>query len=842
MTGTMGEPSPFALPSLLRSAGEAVAASMTSRRPTEADGEDGETDATLVALLSAMADVLETGAPSARAELQRRARDHGLDRLARGFDMRGLLGELFRARPALLEVGGSLPGPAPSPDELKRLDDGLEIAVTEAAAAYSQARRRVLEALERIAESALGTQRLDDFLQQLLDIVLAHAEGADTASVLLREGEVLRVRAAVGLEEEVHRGITIPVGSGFAGSVARERRPAFLSSAHADPKVLSPVLRASRVEALYGVPLMHEDQLLGVAQVGSVMSRELPEETKLLLRAAAGRAAVAIAQVRLREQERAARTRLLALIETLPVGVAVADETGRITETNTALARVWGGLRHVELPEYAVYRGWRADTGELVSSEDWALARAVRKGETSVGEVLDIERFDGTRGTILNSASPVRDDVGRIIGGVAVVQDITELRAREQRQRLLADASALHASALDVNEVLHRLAELVVPRVADWCAIDVLDEDGEPRRAVVVHPDPEKVALAEELRQRYPPRPDAAHGVARVLRTGRAELLAEISDEILAASVENPELVGVLRGLGLRSSVVAPLVARGEVLGALTLVASESGRRYGPEDLVLAEELGRRAGVALDNARLLRQRERAVELRDEVLAVVSHDLKNPLGAILLSAERLQRARELDDLARLVPTITKRIRSSAERMGRLINELLDLARLRSGHIELREAPTRPGDLLVEVAEALRPLAEEREVDLQVAASTPTSVRCDRDRVLQVLSNLVGNALEATPPGGRVTLRADDRETDVIFSVADTGRGIAKEELPHVFERFTRGSHSGYAGAGLGLAISRALVERHGGSIWADSEVGRGSTFFFTLPLAAPPDQR
>jgi PAS domain S-box-containing protein len=209
---------------------------------------------------------------------------------------------------------------------------------------------------------------------------------------------------------------------------------------------------------------------------------------------------------------------------------------------------------------------------------------AIREGETC-RVVLRNHRKDGALFYNELTVSPVFDDGGRTARFVGVLNDITEIRRTEEALHVQAEASEILATPFSYKERLVSLARLVVPRLADWCAVDVVEEDGSVRRLAVEHEDPEKVALAYELQRRYPPPADASRGVPRVLKTGEPEMMEEIPDELLVQSVSDKRQLSMLRELGLRSYMTVPMIARGRTLGAITLVSAESGRRYGPEDL-----------------------------------------------------------------------------------------------------------------------------------------------------------------------------------------------------------------------------------------------------------------
>jgi signal transduction histidine kinase len=270
-------------------------------------------------------------------------------------------------------------------------------------------------------------------------------------------------------------------------------------------------------------------------------------------------------------------------------------------------------------------------------------------------------------------------------------------------------------------------------------------------------------------------------------------------------------------------------------LGVLALYWSETDRRYGPDDLALVEELARRASLAVDNARLFHEAMQATRARDEMLGVVAHDLRNPLNTIFMGASLM-----LELIANSDSPLSKQaqmVHRAAVRMNRLIQDLLDVRRIDSGRMEIDAHPEAVSGLLNEAMDMMRPLATAASLELtsELDANLPDVV-ADSTRILQVLSNLVGNAVKFTPKSGRVRVRAVAAEGEVRFSVSDTGPGIPPEQLPHIFGRYWQGAHADRRGIGLGLAIAKGIVEAHGGRIWVESQVGAGSDFIFTLPIA------
>jgi signal transduction histidine kinase len=293
----------------------------------------------------------------------------------------------------------------------------------------------------------------------------------------------------------------------------------------------------------------------------------------------------------------------------------------------------------------------------------------------------------------------------------------------------------------------------------------------------------------------------------------------------------------LLRELDPKSMMAVPLRGRDRLLGGLLFISSTETRRYGPGDLDLAKELALRAALAIDNARLYETARRATQLRDDLLGIVAHDLRNPLSAILMQAARLHRRGAGPERRDRKPVDA--IERAAGRANRLIQDLLDVTRMEAGRLAVEPTRLAARQVASNCLEAQETLASSASVALRldVPENLP-EIWADRDRLLQVFENLIGNAVKFTPPGGLVTVAAAPQDGDVQFSVADTGEGIAPDDLPHVFDRFWQARKAERRGAGLGLPIVKGIVEAHGGRIWVESTPGRGSTFFFTIPAAAP----
>jgi len=399
--------------------------------------------------------------------------------------------------------------------------------------------------------------------------------------------------------------------------------------------------------------------------------------------------------------------------------------------------------------------------------------------------------------------------------------------------------STLFAGPLDARARLTTLANLVVPDLADWCIVDMLNPRNPStyERVAVNHWDPERIArLGAAVGQVHPLPADAAVGVPKVLARGRSEMVTDVSAALLARFAASPDRL--LPTLGARSYLIVPLAGAEGAVGAITFVFAESNRRYGSDDLALAEDLSHRAALALENARLYQQAREAVQLREELLAIVSHDLRNPLSTIATVASLLQKAEPTPQSATRTREHGARLRRSVQRMERLIKDLLAFASIGSGHLTIDLQPVPVADLMREAAEAIGPAATEKRILITVGDTTPDLVvSCDKERILQVLSNLLGNAVKFSPAETVVRLVSRRTVDEVELSVSDGGPGIPAEALTHIFERFWQAKETARQGTGLGLYIAKGIVEAHRGRVWAESILGQGSTFRFVLPLRA-----
>lgn len=416
-----------------------------------------------------------------------------------------------------------------------------------------------------------------------------------------------------------------------------------------------------------------------------------------------------------------------------------------------------------------------------------------------------------------------------------LLRDISERRAREEAQQHLTHAVAVLGETLEVAATEQSIVQLPIPWLGDGAILDVVTGGDALRRVPARPDDPVLRAALARLAERAVDL-DSPSRVVDVMRHGRLELVPEVTDEWLEAHTADLDEYDRLRAVGMRSLLLLPLVAREHVLGVLKIFRRTNTAPFTDADIAIAEELTLRAAFALDNARLYETAQQATIARDHALGVVSHDLRNPISAIGMCARALLAAtpQEADDRRGLVTTII----DSTELTQRMIRDLLDVASIEVGRLSVERRQVSIAMVLERGVSLFTRDAAERGVRL-VLEPLPTlpNVAGDEERLVQVLANLLGNALRFTDRGGEVSVGALKDGPVVEVFVRDSGAGIPESELGRIFERYwTVRRNAPKGGTGLGLAIARGIVEAHGGRLWAESRVGDGSTFRFTVPVA------
>jgi PAS domain S-box-containing protein len=525
------------------------------------------------------------------------------------------------------------------------------------------------------------------------------------------------------------------------------------------------------------------------------------------------------------------------LLESAPDAIVCADRDGRIVLANSQAEALFGYDRR-ELIGQQVEILLPAGLRDLHRTHRSGYYADPHTRPMGIGLQLRARHKDGGEIPVEISLSPLHTAGEMLV--TAVIRDVTERTRGEERLRFLSESSKLLASSLDHETTLQIVARLAVPSLADWCVVDLLEGDGGTRPVAAAHADPaQEEALRAGLRH-----PVERRVAATVLATGEAVLQVDLPEPATPALGDGatPREVAAAQWSP-RAIMCAPLNARGRTFGVLSF-ATTRARGYDRADLTLAEELSRRAAVAVDNARLYGEADEALRLRNDVLAAVTHDLKNPLGAIRVHAEVVRLLLEQGG-----PTPDRvwegldRIDATAAQMTAELEELLDVARLEAGQgLVLNVRPTDLVALARKVVDIYRKTTEVHE--LRLHAETPSLVgEWDASRVERVLANLLSNAIRYSPDGGQIrveiTQEGDGDKRRAVLQVSDCGLGIPPADVPRVFDRFHRASNIAgrIRGTGLGLSITRQVVERHGGTIGVESCEGEGSTFTVRLPLKA-----
>ncbi|MBD1836772.1 PAS domain S-box protein [Coleofasciculus sp. FACHB-64] len=543
-----------------------------------------------------------------------------------------------------------------------------------------------------------------------------------------------------------------------------------------------------------------------------------------------------------RSEAEAAQRQLETIFETSPIGLALLDEKQRFIAINEALAEINGLTREQHLG-YSIPDLFGQFDPQLVE----VFHQIYTTGNPFISPNFAVNvpgRGDRRPGYYNVYYLPTVNSNGQVEGVLVYVVDVTERVRLEHAQRFLSEASAVLASSLDYQTTLERVAQLTVPELADWCTVHMIEENGAIAQIAVAHIDPAKLEWAYQIRDKYPINPDDPRGAALTLRTGQPDIVPDIPDELLVQAARDAEHLEILRQVGFRSVMTVPLRTQARILGVISFIAAESERQYTPADLQLAEELARRASLAIDNAQLYRaaqsdraKAETANRIKDEFLAVLSHELRSPLNPIL-GWTKLLRTGRLD--ATKTQQALETIERNAKLQAQLIEDLLDVSRILQGKMTLNVAPVNLAGTIEAALETVRLAAEAKHIQIQTIFNPVSgTVLGDTNRLQQVVWNLLSNAVKFTPSGGRIEVRLEQVGTYAQIQVKDTGKGISRDFLPYVFDYFRQEDGTTtrqFGGLGLGLAIVRHFTELHGGTVQADS-LGQnlGATFTIRLPL-------
>jgi len=537
--------------------------------------------------------------------------------------------------------------------------------------------------------------------------------------------------------------------------------------------------------------------------------------------------------IELKRVERSLRDKLMetqAIIDTAAAAICVRALDGYLLQVNTTCAALYGatteqviGKKSEDFFDQTVVEAWRANDQAVV------LADKPMQFEETFPQVAGLRTFISAKVPLYN-----RDGLAYAVCGIST--DITEQKRAEANLRFLAEATRVLALSLDDETALTELAYLTVPYLADWYIVELLKDDRSVWPLTVYHRDPRQVAFMRVWLIGHPVRSEAINGAAHVIRTGEPELMPDLLENDSPQAISASDFFGSMSRLRLVSAMILPLTARGRTFGAITFIRAESGRHYDAQSLVFAQEIARRAEMAVDNAWLYRDARQAVLTRDNFLSLAAHELQTPItsltGFAQLLLRQLNKAGTLDVERTKVALST--IERQAERLGTLISQLLDISRIESGRLTLTLDFVDIVQIVNDVVAGARDTTTRHPIEVYTEASVELWI--DAARIEQVISNLVNNAIKYSPAGGSIIIEVTTPDAQTVrISVTDHGLGIPLEHRDRIFERFYQ-AHSAQRidGLGLGLYISRQIVDLHKGQLEVTFPPDGGSCFTLTLP--------
>lgn len=413
-------------------------------------------------------------------------------------------------------------------------------------------------------------------------------------------------------------------------------------------------------------------------------------------------------------------------------------------------------------------------------------------------------------------------------------EKIRELKTMENNLRFLAEASKVLSSSLDYQTTLNSVANLAVSEMCNWCVIDLLNETDEVQTVALANKEPKKAEWAKLYRKNHPVNRDAKFGVAEVLRTGASKLYSEFTEQILEKAVKETKTLKIIKSLKIKSVMLVPLLIRDTPMGVISFISTDPKYRYSERDLYVAEKLANRAALAIENAKLYKNAQDAIALRDDFISVASHELKTPITSVKIYAQTLtQYAKQLEN-SRFLEYTTK-MDKQLDRLTDLIHNLLNVSKIQSGRFEINKKLIDFNKVVQETIDILQGTITTHKIIIK--GQTDKKVFADEDRIGQVLFNLISNAIKYSPKSNKVVVSLKEDENGVTVGVKDFGIGIDQKHKERIFDRFYRvfeKQDKTFPGLGIGLYVCKNIIQRHNGSIWVESQEGKGSTFYFSIP--------
>lgn len=457
-------------------------------------------------------------------------------------------------------------------------------------------------------------------------------------------------------------------------------------------------------------------------------------------------------------------------------------------------------------------------------------------GSLSIVYLLVVLALIGTFAATIWSSAVVLLDVDRLRAENErrFRSDIANQRRQERNQRILARASQELSQASDFDACADACTRVIVPDLVDWAYLYLVGESGKLEIRAIKHADRRDEELLVQALSGHSVHETSSGGVLEILHSGRPLWIEEFDLNRLPEILPNRQTAELLRLLRLKSYAIFPLVARNHTIGAIVMATGRSGRRLEVENQPLFENLAYRMAINLDNARLLAEAKNAAQVREDILAVVSHDLKNPLSTIKVFSQMVRDQGQA--LGASLKDVGAQLVGSTATMESLVRNILDLGKLSRGVFELDRETTSLRSVVAQVDIVFRPLANAKGLGFAIDPGPDIAIEMDGPRIVQALSNLLGNAIKFTPRGGSVALTVHTKTEGVVFTVSDTGPGLDPNDVPHLFEKFYQAKSTAKAGSGLGLYIARGVAEAHGGRIWVETSPGGGASFSFTIPFS------
>jgi PAS domain S-box-containing protein len=694
-----------------------------------------------------------------------------------------------------------------------------------------------LERLHRVTTMFLGGKPAKVILEEILRSAIAVTE-ADFGNIQMLDPK------SEELEVVVHRGFPqwwldfwnhVAKGTGVCGTALKRGERVIVEDVAHSPifegTPAAEIQAKAGIRAVQSTPLMSQrGTMLGMISTHFRKPGRPSDHALGLLDLLARLAADIIEHTKAEEAVRFSEAKFSGILEISADAIISIDEAQQITLWNTGAEETFGysaeeviGTPLAKLIPERFREAVARDIEQFVSRDD------VSKKVGGPGIPIHGLRKDGEEFIAEGSISKLR--IGDTLTLTASIRDVTQSRRVEAEQRLLADLGHVLSSTLDYDKTLTNTVRLMAREFGELVALYIAEGDDVRRvRAASRHPtdSPWFAEVPAEHQRIVGPK----HPARQVIAAAKPVLM-DISPEVLQTLAIDPNHRRALESAHIKSVMGIPLCIADDCLGAL--IVQSSSRTYGPQDLRLAEEVGNRTALFIKNARLHQIARRAIQDRDDVLRIVAHDLKNPLSTIVMEADILRLNEPLEDHG--PRDVADAISRAANRMARLVRDLLDVSRMNSQPLAVTRARLSVYAVISDLAKLQEPLASAAGVELhRDVAARVDDVFADRDRLLQALENLASNAIRHTPRDGCVTVGAKRRADAVVFWVSDTGSGIPTGSLPYVFDRFAPQRHVDKGGTGLGLPIVKGIVEAHGGNVWAESKVGAGSTFSFTIPTA------